>query len=328
LVYLGIEYDADIDEKEVAAVEKLVRNGLRLIVTFAAEAKRAAPAATPGPAFTPGPTSASPPTPTTTPNPPKSAPTPLAQYSKPKFHHAAEHWGVSFEVEEDTQRDAVHRIAVPEDGQKDLELSVQWHTALYLKGLDPAWSVLYRRDNVPVVIERTFGRGSIVLCTDSYFLSNEGLHTARAPKLVARLVGTPQTVVFDEFHNGVAENPNVAGLVKKHGLGGAVLALLGIAALFIWKNAAPFLPHRTDDNQGTHVRGFDAGQGFINLLRRGVPTSQLLELCVSEWRKTRGHRAKDKEKAHVDAVLRAHSGRTARDATAAYRTIATRLNRR
>jgi hypothetical protein len=218
---------------------------------------------------------------------------------------------------------------VPSDGEKDLDATVPWHTALFFTELDPAWKTLYRCDEKSVVIERPFGSGNIVLCTDTFFMSNEGLQAARASKLIARVVGPPRTVVFDEFHHGVTEKQNVAGLARKHGLGGAVLALLGVAALFIWRNAVPFLPpQKSDDESAGHVVGIDASAGFVNLLRRGVPASRILAVCVDEWRKSRGARMRDNERTHVEAVLRAHEGRSAtRDAVAAYRTIASGLDR-
>jgi Domain of unknown function (DUF4350) len=334
IAYLGIEYSTRVDEKEFDEVESMVKRGGRLIITFAPEQKRLASTPTPGPTTsTPAPASsksntapAATPAPTPTPST-KPSPRPFS-FRGLNFDEAAEDWGVSFDLAEDKERDFMHAAATPDELEKNLDPSVPWHTALYFKDLDPAWRTLYRRDKEPVVIERSFGKGSIILCTDSYFLSNEGLRTARAPRLLARIIGPPGTIIFDEYHNGVAENPNVAGLVRKHGLGSAVLALLGVAALFVWKNAVSFLPPRkTNDEASAHVVGFDASEGFINLLRRGVPPARVIAVCVDAWRKSRGHRIRDVENAHVESVLRAHTGRTAKDAAAAYRTIAAGLNR-
>jgi hypothetical protein len=335
IAYLGIEYQTEVDAKEFGEVESMVKRGGRLIITFVPELKRLVSPPTPGPtAATPAPASSNPnPAPAATP-----APTPTRSNKRsrtlfgnrePSFDEAAEAWGVAFDVAEDKkERDFMHAAATPDESEKNLERSVPWHTALYFKDLDPAWRTLYRRDKEPVVIERSFGKGSIILCTDSYFLSNEGLRIARAPRLIARVIGPPGTIVFDEYHHGVAENPNVAGLVRKHGLGGAVLALLGVAALFVWKNAMTFLPpQKTNDDATAQVVGFDASEGFINLLRRGVPPARILTVCVDAWRKSRGQRIRDTENAHVESVLRAHTGRTAKDAAAGYRTIAAGLNR-
>jgi len=244
---------------------------------------------------------------------------------------AIKKWGVSFDRSEGDDRKVTHTDAVPGEGETNLDPSVPWHTALFFKDFNPTvWRTLCWSDGEAVVIERSFGSGSIVLCSDSYFLSNEGLQTARAPKLIARIIGAPRLVFFDEFHNGVSENLNVAGLARKYGLGSTILALLAVAALFIWKNAVPFLPPQKPlEMADSHVVGFDASSGFTNLLRRGVSPQRILTACINEWRKSRGSRIRQEELAHVESVMRAHEGKSAfKDAAAAYRTIASGLNRR
>jgi Domain of unknown function (DUF4350) len=323
IVYLGIDYAAVIDKDEFAEAERLVKSGARLIITFAREL--ADTSATP---TAPVPTTAPPPA--SNPAPGRSRRTFRNIKGELEFHDAAQAWGVSFDRAQKKDRQAMHDVAVPDEHSKGLEPSVPWHTALFFTALDPSWRTLYRSNGESVAIERKFGSGSIVLCTDTFFLSNEGLQTARASKLVAEVIGPPRLVIFDEFHNGVSETQNVAGLARKHGLGGAILSLLGVAALFIWRNSVPFLPPRkTAEEAGGHVVGIDANAGFVNLLRRGVPANHILAVCVDEWRKSRGARMRDEERAHVDSVIRAHEGRSAtRDAAAAYRTIAAGLNQR
>ena len=200
---------------------------------------------------------------------------------------------------------------------------------MYFATSNSQWRVLYECQGEPVIIERAYGQGSIVLCSDSYLFSNEAMRKDRASGLIATLIGPPQTVVFDEVHHGVVESTNIAGLVRKHDLGSTVLALLAVAALFIWKNAVSFMPPQDQHAPGeTHVVGRDSNEGFINLLRRSVPKSALLSLCIDEWRKARGRRVRDEEIAHVSAVLRAHESRSGKDVPAAYRSIAEGLERR
>jgi len=51
-----------------------------------------------------------------------------------------------------------------------------------------------------VVIERDFGKGSVVIATDSYFVSNESMEQDRHADLLAWLIGANKNVVFDEAH--------------------------------------------------------------------------------------------------------------------------------
>ena len=46
---------------------------------------------------------------------------------------------------------------------------------------------------MPVVIERQYGNGSIVLVADSFLVSNEALRSERHPRLLARLFAGPPT---------------------------------------------------------------------------------------------------------------------------------------
>jgi hypothetical protein len=228
---------------------------------------------------------------------------------------------------QEDERVAFSGKAEPSREADDLEPEVQWHSALYFKGLAPAWRTLMTCNGVPVVIERNYGAGSIVLCSDTFFLTNEGMRNARAPRLIASVFGPPRRVIFDEAHNGVVENPGVATLARRLRLEGFVIALMAVVALFIWKNSSHFLPP-LDAEKSEYVTGLDAGEGFITLLRRAVTPSQILAVCADEWRKSKGRRIRPQENAHVESVLRAQESRTSRNAVLAYRTIAEGLQRK
>jgi hypothetical protein len=84
--------------------------------------------------------------------------------------------------------------AGPVPGQR-----VAWHSALALALDDDAspGQVILRRGADPVLVSRALGQGTIVLATDSYWLSNEGLRAAPHAELLAWLVGPHRTLVFD-----------------------------------------------------------------------------------------------------------------------------------
>lgn len=341
LVYAGVGYQARWAEDELSEFESLVQTGTRAVFSFEREFKTTstqrlgagAPKATPNqrkrglrvqtpPPSTPVPGIG----PTPTPAPPVKWESGTEGVA---FRDVAARWAFAFDIAQDEDRGALNAKAERADDAGDLEPSIPWHSALYFKGLGPAWRILYRCNGVPVIAERDYGSGSIVIASDSFFLTNEGLRDSRAPKLLARIMGAPRTVVFDEEHLGVTENLNLAGLARKHGLEGAVFATLLVVALFVWKNSVPFLPPHAD-SRASDVTGADATEGFVNLLRRSIPGGQILAACVNEWRKAQGRRIRPEELAHVETVLRAHEGRTlsGKDATAAYRTIADGLKRR
>jgi hypothetical protein len=146
----------------------------------------------------------------------------------------------------------------------------------------PEWTVLATRAGLPSAAAKHFGAGSIVLFTDSYLLSNEGLRESRNPELIASLLGSARRIEFDENHLGVADEGGVAVLLRKYRLEGALAVLLLAVALFIWASASSFLPPREQRPDDT-VAGRDAQEGLAALLRRGVPEKDLLDTCFREW---------------------------------------------
>lgn len=208
-----------------------------------------------------------------------------------------------------------------------------WHTTLYFDQLAKPWRTIETREKYPVVIERDWGDGTIVLCADSYFISNEALRRDRRADLLAWLIGPHRVVTFDETHLGVVENPGVMTLARKYRLHGLIAALALLAALFIWKSATAFVPPVADtaDTSPAPAVGRDSAAGFVNLLRRSIPPSALLEICLAEWKKSFGHTPRTAPKLEqIEAVLTSHKELPAhkRDPVAGYATIATILTER
>ncbi len=170
-----------------------------------------------------------------------------------------------------------------------LPQQISWHSAIYFTDLYDDWKPIYKRGTNSVIIERTFGRGSIVLVSDSYFLSNEALRKDPQAALLAWVAGSNSQFIFDEAHLGVSEDPGIATLARKYRLHGLVGGLLLLAILFVWKNSISFIPAHPESID-THdlMAGKDSATGFVNLLRRNVSAADLLSICFSEWKKSGG----------------------------------------
>ena len=201
----------------------------------------------------------------------------------------AEHWGVNLEHQELTKDDDnIYQPArVVNKSGLALPASLDWHSAtVFSTNLDKAWKTIYARGKQSVVIERKFGAGSVVISTDSYFLSNEAMRQDRHPDLLAWMVGPNRRVVFDEAHLGIVEEGGVAVLIQKYRLHGLALAFLVLAGLFIWKNSVSLVPPDAAEKLATHVAGKDTAAGFVNLLRHNIPASDVLNVCFAEWTKS------------------------------------------
>jgi hypothetical protein len=155
-----------------------------------------------------------------------------------------------------------------------------WHTRTSMTFEDDArekWKALGQLGEDVVLASRdTEGGGSIVLATDSYFMSNEALYRAPATKFLSWLIGGANTVVFEETHLGTQENPGIMALARRHRLHGLFLGGLLLFALFVWKSSMSLVPARDDDAPSRTVAGRGATAGLVSLLRRGIPQAQVL----------------------------------------------------
>jgi hypothetical protein len=169
-----------------------------------------------------------------------------------------------------------------------LPKTLDWHSGIIFTNCDGAWRTIYARGTNAVVIERKFGKGSVVLATDSYFVSNEAMEKDRHTDLLAWLIGENKNVVFDEAHFGIVETSGVATLMRKYRLHGVAACLILLAGLFIWKNSTSLVPPHADEKKEDFVAGKDSASGFTNLLRRSIAPRDLLATCFAEWKKSAG----------------------------------------
>jgi hypothetical protein len=189
-----------------------------------------------------------------------------------------EKWGLVFAFAEKPPDKAANvRDDLSPAHLKGLPQTISWHTALYFDDLDDTWRVIYTADGRPVIVEKPYGSGSLVLSADSFFLSNEALRSERHPgrpvivekpygsgslvlsadsfflsnealrserhpELLAWTLGESATVVFDETHFGIFKHPGVLSLIKKYRFHWFIFTVAVLALLFIWKNSVYFVP--------------------------------------------------------------------------------------
>ena len=211
-----------------------------------------------------------------------------------------------------------------------LPTNLLWRSALVITNLDLSWRVLYARGTDPVMVERTIGQGSIVLATDSFFTSNEAMQKERHTDLLSWLAGPSREILFDETHLGVHEQPGLATLARRYKLHGGVLALLALAALFLWKNSVSFAPRDRDSSLTAPVTGRESAAGFVNLLRRSIAPKDLLQTSLNEWHKSTrlDGRSTAPRREKIRAVVETYNAAEKPNVVEAYREIADILNRK
>ncbi len=190
-------------------------------------------------------------------------------------------WSVSTGLSKEKSVEA--SLTAPE---KDLPAPLAWHSTLFFEPQDDAWHTIYARADKPVLIERSFGKGSIVLSSDSFLLSNEAMKRKRYPRLLSWLCGSRKKIIFDETHLGVRKNPGIATLLRKYGLAPFLASLLGLAILAVWKQSTRFVPAYEEEGQTLVDPGKDSSTGLTNLLRRNISLNDILPACLEEWKRS------------------------------------------
>jgi hypothetical protein len=193
-------------------------------------------------------------------------------------------WGVEVERSEKGAPEA--SLSAPEN---TLPSSLVWHSTLVFEPQDDVWHTIYARAGKPVLIERSYGKGSIILASDSFFLSNEAMKSKRYPHLLSWLCGAHTKIIFDETHLGVRKSPGIATLLRKYGLAPFLISLLGLALLAVWKESARFIPAYEEDKQAVVDPGKDVSTGLTNLLHRNISPNDILSACLEEWKRSFTH---------------------------------------
>lgn len=205
-----------------------------------------------------------------------------------KFVSLAKRWGVGFR-HDPKGGDTDYAELTLEANREALPDIIPWHSSIYFDKPHSSWRAIYTHDGHPVIIERRFGPGTIVLSADSYLFSNEALSKERHPRLLAWLVGKNENVIFDESHFGIQKSQGIVGLARKYRLQPLFFGIILLAGLFVWKNSVAFVPALADDSSKggydfTSERDYTAG--LVSLLRRNVSTRDILSVCVEEWEKS------------------------------------------
>ncbi len=212
---------------------------------------------------------------------------------------------IDFSEADDSDEIAVRRNS---PGSESLPREIAWRSTMYFKSPGEAWQTIYSRDEHPVIIERQWGLGSIVLSADAYLFSNEAMRKNRHPELLAWFTGPSTRVIFEESHFGIAKSRGIATLARKYRLHGLFFALVVLALLFVWKNAVSLVPSSgasPESGKSPPSSARDGAEGLVNLMRGNIPGKELLDVCFTAWEKSaaKDKRVSDDQKEKVKALI-------------------------
>lgn len=201
----------------------------------------------------------------------------------------------------------------PRPGENAPEDLPAWRAPHRFTDLDGAWRVAARVGDDPVVIERSFGSGTVVMASDSYFASNEALWREASPGFLLWLIGGKTRLIFDETLHGSVESGGAMKMIRRYRFHGFLIGLLILVALLAWRGGTSLTPGSETLERGLvgddAVLGEDAASGLERLLRRNIPPSRLPRTCVSVWRDSAGRRHRtesESRRREIDALLAEH----------------------
>ncbi len=154
------------------------------------------------------------------------------------------------------------------------------------------WHLLARRGGRAMMMERSLGAGSVVVCTDSFFVSNEALWSNPKPKFLAWLVADARRVIFDETHLGsnIGDEDSLMTLARRYRMHGLFIGGMLLFVLYVWRNTMSLVPRDESRDLGYWRQDAVAGQstasGLEGLLSRGIPRKQMLARCFDTWDST------------------------------------------
>ena len=162
------------------------------------------------------------------------------------------------------------------------------------KPVEPSpWRTIATKGGRPMIMERKLGSGSVVVCTDRYFLSNEALWKGPSTAFLSWLFGDATRITFEETHlgPGIGDEDGVMTLARRYRMHGLFLGGILLFGLFIWRNSLSLVPPNPEDDLGhwraDAVAGQSTASGLEGLLRRGVGHSKLLARCLDVWEGTK-----------------------------------------
>ena len=178
-------------------------------------------------------------------------------------------------------------IAKRHTASSTLPETLPWHSVAYFANLTSPWEIIYAVEGRAVVIQRKWGNGVIVLCSDSYLASNEAMVKDRQPEFLVWLAGSAKRILFDESHFGLVKQDTFLSLMQRYHVTGILLALLLVVLVAAWWSASSLIPKRADYEEAEvqYVGGRDDLNALVNLLQRSIPSRDVVSVCLAEWKR-------------------------------------------
>ena len=162
---------------------------------------------------------------------------------------------------------------------------LQWPGTL-LFSADSSWRPIVTKGDFMLLGEKNVGSGSIVALHSGFHLSNQGLRqdlfSHGSNPLLSFIIGSSRTVIFDEWHHGIARANGTSELIARFGMTGVVFFAAAWFLLFVW-TARGELAERRLPATALDEEAFAPEDSMQLLLSSYTPGACLVSICKEEW---------------------------------------------
>lgn len=154
---------------------------------------------------------------------------------------------------------------------------------------DSIWEILATRKDMPVLIRRELDKGTLILSSDTYFLTNESLAYNRNSQLLYFLAKDKNNIIFHEAHLGLIEKTGIIDLMNKYGITGLFIGIVILFLLYVWKSTNPIMVLKysvdeTNENKSTYSKF----GGLSGMIYKHTKKEHIIDTSISEWLKSKG----------------------------------------
>ena len=170
----------------------------------------------------------------------------------------------------------------------------------------PRSQTVYTIKDKDIVLLLTHGKGDMIICSETYFISNESLVKGPPVRFFTWIMDGRKQVLVDEYHHGISSRKGISFLLKKYHLYWFIAYLILIFILYLWHVLPRFRkPIPRSSIETPRIRS--SLDGYTHILTKTIPRDQLLDISLEQWIKSSRNRLfVERNKSDID-LLKQHT---------------------
>lgn len=153
----------------------------------------------------------------------------------------------------------------------------------------PRTQTVYSIKDKDIVLLLTHGKGDMIICSETYFISNESLIKEPPVRFFTWIMDGRKQVLVDEYHHGISSRKGISFLLEKYHLYWSIAYMILIFILYLWHVLPRFRkPIPRSLSETPRIRS--SLDGYTHILTKTVPKDRLLDISLEQWIKSSRNR--------------------------------------